>query len=45
MRRTQVGIARLALRLSNVAVAGHLSGGENLKTSKFTLKGHVSLVI
>jgi hypothetical protein len=38
-RRTHVGIARLASRLSKVAVAGHLSDGENLKTSKFALEG------
>jgi hypothetical protein len=40
-----IGIPRLALRLSKVAVTGHPSDGENLKTSKFSLKGHVSLVI
>jgi hypothetical protein len=44
-RRTRVGIARLASRLSKVAVVGHPFDGENLKTSKFTLEGHVSLVI
>jgi hypothetical protein len=44
-RRTRVGIARLVSRLSKVAVAGHPSDGENLKTSKIALKGHVSLVI
>jgi hypothetical protein len=44
-RRTHVGIVRLASRLSKVAVAGHRSDGENLKTSKFSLEGHVSLVI
>jgi hypothetical protein len=44
-RRTHVGIARLASRLSKVAVARRLSDGENLKTSKFALEGHVSLVI
>jgi hypothetical protein len=44
-RRTHIRIARLASRLSKVAVAGHPSDGENLKTSKFALKGHVSLVI
>jgi hypothetical protein len=42
---TLVGIARLASRLSKVAVTGHLSDGENQKTSKFTLEGHLSLVI
>jgi hypothetical protein len=26
------------------AVAGHLSDGENLKTSKIALEGHVSLI-
>jgi hypothetical protein len=44
-RRTRVGIARLASRLSKVAVAGHPFDGENLKTSKFAFEGHVSLVI
>jgi hypothetical protein len=44
-RRTRVGIARLASRLSKVAVVGHPSDGENVKTSKFALEGHVSLVI
>jgi hypothetical protein len=44
-RRTHFGIARLALKSSKVAVAGHPSDGENLKTSKFALEGHVSLVI
>jgi hypothetical protein len=44
-RRTRVTIARLASRLSKVAVARHPSDGENLKTSKFSLEGHVSLVI
>jgi hypothetical protein len=44
-RRTRAGIARLASRLSKVAVDGHPSDGENLKTSKFALEGHVSLVI
>jgi hypothetical protein len=44
-KRTRVGIARLASRLSKVAVAGHPSDGENLKTSKFALEGLVSLVI
>jgi hypothetical protein len=36
-------IARLASRLSKVVVSGHPSNGENLKTSKFALGGHVSL--
>jgi hypothetical protein len=40
-----VEIVRLASRLSKVVVTGHPSDGENLKTSKFTLEGHVSLVI
>jgi hypothetical protein len=44
-RRTCVGIARLASRLSKVAVAGHPSDGESLKTLKFALEGHVSQVI
>jgi hypothetical protein len=44
-RRTHIGIARLASWLSKVAVAGHPSNGEVLKTSKFALEGHVSLVI
>jgi hypothetical protein len=44
-RRTHVGITRLASRLSKVAVTGHPSDGENLKTSKFALEGHVSVVI
>jgi hypothetical protein len=44
-RRTHVGIARLVSRLSKVAVAGHPSDGENLKTLKFAIEGHVSLVI
>jgi hypothetical protein len=44
-RRTRVRIARLASRLSKVAVAGHPSDEENLKTSKFAIEGHVSLVI
>jgi hypothetical protein len=44
-RRTHVRIARLASRLSKVAVAGHPSDGDNLKTSKFNLEGHVFLVI
>jgi hypothetical protein len=44
-RRTRVRIIRLPSRLSKVAVARHPSDGENLKTSKFALEGHVSLVI
>jgi hypothetical protein len=43
-RRTRVGIARLAPRLSKFAVAGHLSDGAMSKTSEFALEGHVSLV-
>jgi hypothetical protein len=43
--RTCIGIARLASRLSKFAVVGHLSDGAKTKTSKFTLEGHVSLVI
>jgi hypothetical protein len=38
-------ITRLASRLSKVAVVGHPSDEENLKTSKFALEGLVSLVI
>jgi hypothetical protein len=44
-QRTHVGITRLASRLNKVAVARHPSDGENLKTSKFALEGHVSLII
>ena len=43
-RRTRVGIARLASRLSKFAVAGHPSDGAKTKTSNFALEGHVSLV-
>jgi hypothetical protein len=43
-QRTLIGIARLALRLSKFAVAGHPSEGAMTKTSEFTLEGHVSLV-
>jgi hypothetical protein len=43
-RRTRVGIARLASRLSKFAVAGHLSDGAMTKISEFTLEGHVSLI-
>jgi hypothetical protein len=43
-RRTRVGIARLASRLSKFAVAGHLSDGAMTEISEFTLEGHVSLV-
>jgi hypothetical protein len=31
--------------VKQVAVAGYLSDEENLKTSKFSLEGHVSLVV
>jgi hypothetical protein len=44
-RRTCVGIARIASRLSGFEVAGHPSDEENLETSKFALEGLVSLVI
>jgi hypothetical protein len=43
-RRTRAGIARLALRLSKFAIAGHPSDGAMTKISEFTLEGHVSLV-
>jgi hypothetical protein len=43
-RRTRVGIARLALRLSKFAVAGHPSDGAMTKISEFALEGHVSLI-
>jgi hypothetical protein len=43
-RRTRVGIARLASRLSKFAVAGHPSAGAMTKTSEFALEGHVSLI-
>jgi hypothetical protein len=43
-RRTHVGIARLVLRLSKFAVAGHPSDGAMTKISGFTLEVHVSLV-
>jgi hypothetical protein len=43
-RRTRVGIVRLASRLSEVAVAGHLSDGAMTKISDFALEGHVSLI-
>jgi hypothetical protein len=44
-RRTCIGIARLSSRLSKFAVAGHPSDGVKTKTSKFSLEGHVSLII
>jgi hypothetical protein len=43
-RRTHVGIARLASRLSEFAVAVHPSDGAMTKISEFTLKGRVSLI-
>jgi hypothetical protein len=43
-RRTHVRIARLALRLSKISVAGHSSDGAKTKISEFYLEGHVSLV-
>jgi hypothetical protein len=43
-RRTHVGIARLASRLSKFAAAGHLSDGAMAKISEFALEGHVSLI-
>jgi hypothetical protein len=36
---------KACVEAKQVAVAGHLSDGENLKTSKFALEGLVSLVI
>jgi hypothetical protein len=44
-RRTRVGIARLASRLSKFSVDGHPSDGAMTKISEFTLEGHVYLVI
>jgi hypothetical protein len=44
-RRTCVGIARLASRLSKFAVAGHPFDGAMTNISKFALEGHVSLII
>jgi hypothetical protein len=43
-RRTRIGIARLASRLSKFAVAGHPSNGAMTKTFEITLEGNVSLV-
>jgi hypothetical protein len=43
-RRTRVGIARLASRLSKFVVAGHPSDGAMTKISVLSLEGHVSLV-
>jgi hypothetical protein len=36
---------KACIEAKQVAVAGHPSDGENLKTSKFALEGLVSLVI
>jgi hypothetical protein len=36
---------KACVEAKKVALAGHPSDGENLKTSKFTLEGLVSLVI
>jgi hypothetical protein len=36
---------KACVEAKQVAVAGHSSDGEKLKTSKFTLEAHVSLVI
>jgi hypothetical protein len=36
---------KACIEANQVAVAGHQSDGENLKTSKTTLEGLVSLVI
>jgi hypothetical protein len=36
---------KACVEAKQVAVAGHPSDGENLKTSKFSVEGHVSLVI
>jgi hypothetical protein len=36
---------KACVEAKQVVVAGHPSDGENLKTSKFTLEGLVSLVI
>jgi hypothetical protein len=43
-RRTRIGIARLASRLSKFVVAGHPSDKAMTKISEFALEGHVSLV-
>jgi hypothetical protein len=43
-RRTHVGIARLASRLSKFAIAGHPSDGAITKIFDFALEGHVSLI-
>jgi hypothetical protein len=43
-RRTCVGIAKLASRLSKFAIAGYPSDGAKIKISEFNLGGHVSLV-
>jgi hypothetical protein len=36
---------KACIEAKQVAAAGHRSDGENLKTSKFALEGHVSLII
>jgi hypothetical protein len=43
-RRTRVGIASLASRLSKFAVARHLSDGAMANISDITLEEHVFLV-
>jgi hypothetical protein len=43
-RRTHIGIARLASRLSKFAVAGHPSDGAMIKISESALERHVSVV-
>jgi hypothetical protein len=43
--KKHVGIARLASRLSKFAIVEHPSDAVKAKTSKFVVKGHVSLVI
>jgi hypothetical protein len=44
-RRTRIGIAWLCVEAKQGAVAGHPSDGEDMKTSKSSLEGLVSLVI
>jgi hypothetical protein len=43
-RRTRIGIARLAPRVSKFAFAGHPSDGAMKKISEFALEGHVFLI-
>jgi hypothetical protein len=43
-QRTRIRIARLALRLSKFAVAGHPSDGAMTKIFEFALERHVSLI-